>query len=278
MTGDLLAFADWRHTAACPHVAMESTSVSWRPIDNLLAGLCELLVVNAQPIKAVPGRMTDVKDAAWMAELLRPGLLRGRFMPSKPPWQLRDLTRYRTPLGQDRARGINRLQAVVEDANIQRAAVGTDIRGGSARAMLEALIAGPRDVDALADLARGRLRTKRDQLAEALQGYVTPHQSCLGTESLSQIDDFDEAIDRVSALSGQYLEAEQEATALWDTSPGVSQRTAEILRAAIGTDMTRFPSAKPLASWAGMCPGHHERAGKHLRRPVQAVDGGARCW
>jgi transposase len=264
MTVDLLALADWLHTAACTHVAMESTGVYWRPIYNLLEGLCELLVVNAQHIKAVPGRKTDVKDAEWIAELLRHGLLRGSFIPSKPQRQLRELTRHRTPLVQDRARVINRLQAVLEDAHIKLAAVVTDIRGVSARAMLEALIAGQRDVDALADLARGRLRTKRDQLAEALQGYLTSHHSFLVTEYLSQIDYFDDAIDRVSAMIAQHLEAEQEAIALLDTIPGVSQRTAEILLAEIGTDMTRFPSAKHLASWAGMCPGHHESAGKHL--------------
>jgi transposase len=264
MTVDLLALADWLHTAACTHVAMESTGVYWRPIYNLLEGLCELLVVNAQHIKAVPGRKTDIKDAEWIAELLRHGLLRGSFIPAKAQRQLRELTRYRTTLVQDRARVINRLQAVLEDANIKLAAVVTDIRGVSARAMLEALIAGQRDVDALAELARGRLRAKRDQLAEALQGYFTSHHSFLVTEYLSQIDYFDEAIDRVSALIGQHLEAEQEAIALLDTIPGVSQRTAEILLAEIGTDMTRFPSAKHLASWAGMCPGHHESAGKHL--------------
>lgn len=264
MTVDLLALADWLHTAACTHVAMESTGVYWRPIYNLLEGLFELLVVNAQHIKAVPGRKTDVKDAEWIAELLRHGLLRGSFIPSKPQRQLRELTRHRTPLVQDRARVINRLQAVLEDANIKLAAVVTDIRGVSARAMLEALIAGQRDVDALADLARGRLRTKRDQLAEALQGYFTPHHSFLLTEYLSQIDYFDDAIGRVSAVIEQHLMAEQEAITLLDTIPGVSQRTAEILLAEIGTDMTRFPSAKHLASWAGMCPGHHESAGKRL--------------
>ena len=161
---------------------MERTGVYWRPIYNLLEGLCELLVVNAQHIKAVPGRKTDVKDAEWIAELLRHGLLRASFIPSKPQRQLRELTRHRTTLVQDRARVINRLQAVLEDANIKLAAVVTDIRGVSARAMLEALIAGQRDVDALADLARGRLRTKRDQLADALQGYFTSHHSFLVTE------------------------------------------------------------------------------------------------
>jgi transposase len=264
MTAELLLLADWLQAAGCTHVAMESTGVYWRPVYNLLEGLFTLLVVNAQHIKAVPGRKTDVKDAEWIAELLRHGLLRGSFIPSKPQRQLRELTRHRTMLVQDRARVVNRLQSVLEDANIKLAAVVTDIRGVSARAMLEALIAGQRDVDALADLARGRLRAKRDQLAEALEGYFTAHHSFLLTEYLSQIDYFDDAIDRVSAVIEQRLMAEQEAIALLDTIPGVSQRTAEILLAEIGPDMARFPSAKHLASWAGMCPGHHESAGKRL--------------
>ena len=264
MTTDLLALAAWLHTAGCTHVARERTGVYWRPIYNLLEGLFTLLVVNAQPMKAVPGRKTAVKDAEWIADLLRHGLLRGSFIPAKPPRQRRELTRHRTTLVQDRARVINRLQAVLEDANITRASVVTDIRGVSARAMLEGLITGQRDADALADLARGRLRTKRDQLAEALQGDVTSHHSFLLTEYLSQIDDLDEAIDRVSAAMDQHLVADREAVALLDTMPGVSQRSAEILLAEIGTEMTRFPNAKPLASWAGMCPGHHDSGGKRL--------------
>jgi transposase len=264
MTAELLLLADWLQAAGCTHVAMESTGVYWRPVYNLLEGLFTLLVVNAQHIKAVPGRKTDVKDAEWIAELLRHGLLRGSFIPAKPQRQLRELTRHRTTLVQDRARVINRVQVVLEDANIKLASVVTDIRGVSARAMLGALIAGPRDVDALADLARGRLRAKRAQLAEALQGYFTPHHSFLLTEYFSQMDYLDDAIDRVSAVIAQYLAAEQEAIALLDTIPGVSQRTAEILLAEIGTDMTRFPSAKHLASWAGMCPGNSESGGKRL--------------
>jgi transposase len=264
MTAELLLLADWLQAAGCTHVAMESTGVYWRPVYNLLEGLFTLLVVNAQHIKAVPGRKTDVKDAEWIAELLRHGLLRGSFVPAKPQRQFRELTRHRTTLVQDRARVVNRLQAVLEDANIKLAAVVTDIRGVSARAMLEALIVGERDVTVLADLARGRLRAKRDQLEEALQGYCTPHHSFLLTEYLSQIDYLDEAIARVSTMIAQHLEAEQEAVTLLDTIPGVSQRTAEILLAEIGTDMTRFPSAKHLASWAGMCPGHYESGGKRL--------------
>jgi transposase len=264
MTADLLALADWLQQAGCTHVAMESTGVYWRPVYNLLEGQFELLVVNAQHIKAVPGRKTDVKDAAWIAELLRHGLLRGSFIPSQPQRQLRELTRYRSTLVQEHARTLNRLQAVLEDANLKLASVVTDIYGVSARAMLEAILAGERDVATLADLARGRLRTKRDQLKEALEGRVTAHHSFLLTEHLSTLEYLDEAIARVSGEIDQRLTADQEAIALLDTIPGVGQRAAEILLAEIGSDMSRFPSAKHLASWAGMCPGNHESGGKRL--------------
>jgi transposase len=238
--------------------------VYWRPIYNLLEGHFELLVVNAQHIKAVPGRKTDVKDAAWIAELLRHGLLRGSFIPAKPQRELRELTRYRSTRVQDRARTLNRLQDVLEDANLKLASVVTDIYGVSARAMLAAILDGERDVAVLADMARGRLRTKRDQLKEALEGRVTAHHSFLLTEHLSTLEYLDEAIERVSRAIDQRLSADQEAVALLDTIPGVSQRAAEILIAEIGTDMSRFPSAKHLASWAGMCPGNHASAGKRL--------------
>jgi transposase len=264
MTADLLALADWLQEKGCTHVAMESTGVYWRPVYNLLEGQFELLVVNAQHIKAVPGRKTDVKDAAWIAELLRHGLLRGSFIPSKPQRQLRELTRSRSTLVQEHARTLNRLQAVLEDANLKLASVVTDISGVSARAMLAAILAGERDVEALADLARGRLRAKRDQLKEALEGRVTAHHSFLLTEHLSTLEYLDEAVARVSTEIDQRLTVDQEAIALLDTIPGVGPRAAEILIAEIGTDMSRFPSAKHLASWAGMCPGNHESGGKRL--------------
>src|SRR5262252_8117183 len=265
MTAELLAMADWRQEKGCTHVAMESTGVYWRPVYNLLEGQFELLVVNAQHIKAVPGRKTDVKDAAWIAELLRHGLLRGSFIPSKPQRELRELTRYRSTLVQERARALNRLQAVVEDANLKLASVVTDIYGVSARAMLAAILAGQRDVETLADLARGRLWAKLDQLKEALAGRVTAHHSFLLTEHVSALEYVDEAITRVSGEIDQRLTADHEAIALLDTIPGGGRRAAEILIAEIGTDMRRFPSAKHLASWAGMCPGNHESGGKRLR-------------
>jgi transposase len=181
-----------------------------------------------------------------------------------PQRELRELTRYRSTLVQDRARTLNRLQDVLEDANLKLASVVTDIYGVSARAMLAAILAGERDVAVLANMARGRLRTKRDQLKEALEGRVTAHHSFLLTEHLSTLEYLDEAIERVSGEIAQRLTTDQEAIALLDTIPGVSQRGAEILIAEIGTDMRRFPNAKHLASWAGMCPGNHESAGKRL--------------
>ena len=238
--------------------------VFWRPVYNLLEGQFELLVVNAQHIKTVPGRKTDVKDAVWIAALLRHGLLRGSFIPAKPQRELRELPRYRSTLVQDRARTLNRLQDVLEDANLKLASVVTDIYGVSARAMLAAILAGQRDGALLADLARGRLRSKRDQLKEALEGRVTAPHRFLLTEHLSTIEYLDEAIERVSGEIAQRLTADQEAIALLDTIPGIGQRAAEILMAEIGTDMSRFPSAKHLASWAGMCPGNHESGGKRL--------------
>src|SRR5215467_10131978 len=198
MTTDLLALADWLQEKECTHVAMESTGVYWRPVYNVLEGQCELLVVNAQHIKAVPGRKTDVRDAAWIAELLQHGLLTGSLIPPVPQRELRELTRHRTSLVEDRARVVNRLQKVLEDTNIKLGDVATDILGKSARAMLEALLGGQTDPKVLAELARGRLRAKRSELEQALVGVFKPHHRFLLTELLAQIDSLDEAISRVS--------------------------------------------------------------------------------
>lgn len=264
MTQDLLALLDWLHAAGCTHVAMESTGSYWRPVYNLLEGQFTLLVGNAYHMKTVPGRKTDVKDAEWIADLLRHGLIRGSFIPTPAQRQLRDLTRYRTHLVEERARLTNRLQTVLEDANVKLASVVTDIRGVSARAILAALIAGETDPVVLAELARGRMRSKREVLAQAVVGRFTPHHAFLITEHLSQLDYLEEAVARVSAEIAQRLQAEQEALELLDTIPGVGRRAAEIILAEIGTEMARFPSAKHLASWAGMCPGNKESGGKRL--------------
>ena len=264
MTHDLLALLDWLHAVGCTHVAMESTSFYWRPVYNLLEGQFTILVGNAYHMKTVPGRKTDVKDAEWIADLLRHGLIRGSFIPSPAQRQLRDLTRYRTHVVEERARLTNRLQAVLEDANVKLASVVTDIRGTSARAILAALVAGETDPTVLAEFALGRMRSKREVLAQAVVGRFTPHHAFLLTEHLSQLDYLEEAIERVSAEITQRLADDQAALELLDTIPGVGQRAAEIMLAEVGTDLARFPTAKHLASWAGMCPGNKESGGKRL--------------
>jgi transposase len=262
MTVDLLALADWLLACGCTHVAIESTGDYWKPVFNILEGTCEVVLVNAQHVKAVPGRKTDVKDAAWLAELLQHGLLRASFIPPVAQRELRDLTRYRSTFIQERVSLINRVQKLLEDANIKLAAVASDIMGVSGRAMLEALVAGPTDPQALAELAKGRLRSKRDLLAHALDGRVKPHHRFVLTELLCQIDSLDETIARFDARIQEICGACEEAVGLLDTIPGVARRTAEMLVAEIGTDMTRFPSAAHLASWAGVAPGNQESAGK----------------
>ncbi|MDP9310618.1 MAG: IS110 family transposase [Chloroflexota bacterium] len=238
--------------------------VYWKPVYNLLEGQFELLVVNAQHVKAVPGRKTDIRDAEWLADLLRHGLLRASFIPSAAQRALRDVTRHRSSLVQERARIANRVQKVLEDANIKLGDVATNVLGVSARAMLAALLAGETDPAVLAELARGRLRDKRTQLAQALTGRLKPHHCFLLAEHLSHLEYLDEAIARFNTEIEQVLQDEADAIALLDTIPGVSQRMAEVIVAEIGTDLTRFPSAKHLASWAGLCPGNYESAGQRL--------------
>jgi len=262
MTKDLLELLDWLQQAGCTHVAMESTGVYWKPIYNILEGQLEVIVVNAQHLKGVPGRKTDVLDAEWLAECFQLGLLKASFIPPAPVRELRDLTRYRTSLIRERARTANRLQKVLEDANIKLAAVVTDIQGVSAWAMLQAIVSGNTDPEALANLAKGLLRKKREQLVAALCGQVKPHHRFLIAEHLSQIEYLEEAIQRISAEVEERLRPFAEDVRLLDSIPGISRQTAEVLLAEIGWDMSRFPTDKNLASWAGMCPGNNESAGK----------------
>lgn len=262
MTADILSFSDWLASAGCTHLAMESTGVYWKPIYNLLEGLFEILVVNAQHIKILPGRKTDVRDAEWIADLLQHGLLRPSFIPSPNQRELRDLTRHRSTLVAERARIVNRLQKVLEDTNIKLASVAKDITGISARKMLQALLDGERDPTVLAELARGRMRSKRKLLEQALCGRMREHHVFLIAEHLDHLDYLDESIARFTTEINERLMNEVQEIELLDTIPGISARTAEILLAEIGTDMTRFPSAKHLSSWAGMCPGNNESAGK----------------
>jgi transposase len=262
MTAELLVLADWLLTCGCTHVAIESTGDYWKPVFNILEGTCEVILVNAQHVKAVPGRKTDVKDAAWLAELLQHGLLRASFIPPVAQRELRDLTRYRSTFIQERVTLINRVQKLLEDANIKLASVASDIMGVSGRAILAALLAGHTDPQALADLAKGRLRTKRELLAQALDGRIKPHHRFVLTELLCQIDGLDETVARFDAQIQAVYGSFEEAVGLLDTIPGVARHTAEMLVAEIGTDMSRFPSADHLAAWAGVAPGHHESAGK----------------
>jgi transposase len=261
-TSELLTLSDWLVEAGCTHVAMEATGVYWKPVYHILEGQMELLVVNAQHIKAVPGRKTDVKDAEWIAELLQHGLLKASFIPPQSQRDLRDLTRYRTTLVRERARIVNRLQKVLEEANLKLAGVATDVMGVSSRAMLEALLAGQTDSRQLAELAKGRLRKKIPQLKEALTGRVREPHRFLLSEQLTHIDYLDEAIDRLNAEIGERLRPFEPEIRLLDTIPGINRHTAEELIAEIGADMSRFPDGHHLASWAGMCPGHNESGGK----------------
>jgi len=261
MTPDILALADWLAAHEVTHVAMESTGVDWKPLWNLLEESFILLLVNARHVKAVPGRKTDVRDCEWLAELLRHGLLTGSFVPDRPQRDLRELTRYRASLVRERTAAANRLQKTLEGANIKLAAVATDILSTSRREILAALIAGETDSAELAQLAQGRLREKIPQLERALVGCVGPHQRFLVAEQVAYIDFLDEAIARVSTELAERVRPEEDAIARLDTIPGVGRSVAEVLVAEIGVDMGRFPTAKHLASWAGICPGNHESAG-----------------
>lgn len=299
MTADLLALSDWLGAKGVTHVAMESTGEYWKPVYNILEGNFELLVVNAKHIKNVPGRKTDVKDAEWIADLLQHGLLRGSYIPAQAQRDLRDLTRQRTNLVQDRATVVNRLQKVCEWSNIKLSAVASNIIGTSARAMLEAILAGHTTPQTLANLAIGRLRNKRPELERALHGIVRDHHRFMLAQHLVQIDFLDEQvalfdteiarqIAQASASETQEPPSKpteppamtgdtsteatgaagvplswEAAVELLDTIPGVGRRIAELLLAEIGMDMSRFPTPAHLASWAKVAPGNNESAGKH---------------
>jgi transposase len=261
-TAELLGLLDWLVAAGCTHVAMESTGVYWKPLQNLLEGHVEVLVVNAAHIKQVPGRKTDVSDAAWIAGLLRHGLLKASFIPERAQRELRELTRYRTSLVQERSAEVNRLQKTLEGANIKVAGIATDIMGKSGRQMLELLVAGVTDPTVLAQCARGRMKEKIPQLEQALTGRFGAHQRFLVARHLALIDFLDGQIEDLTQEVAQRMAPFENEIALLDTIPGVGRETAEALIAEIGADMAQFPNAAHLASWAGMCPGNHETAGK----------------
>ncbi len=262
MTRDLLELADWLAGEGATHVAMESTGSYWKPVYNLLEGAFELLVVNAQHIKMVPGRKTDVKDAEWIADLLRHGLLRASFIPDLPQRELRELVRYRKSLIRERADEVNRIQKVLEGANIKLTSVATSVMGKSGRAMLEAMVAGVSNPQALASLAKGKLKSKQEQLEQALTGMVGPHQKLILATQLRHIGYLDSEIEQLSREIERRLGPFEEALDNLDSIPGVGRVTAETLVAEIGLDMSRFATSAHLASWAGVCPGLNESAGK----------------
>jgi transposase len=270
LTSGLLSLSDWLVASGATHVAMESTGEYWKPVYNILEAAFSpenLMVVNSAHIKNVPGRKTDAKDAEWLAELLGNGLVKPSFVPPPPQRQLRDLTRHRLNFIRERVNLVNRLQKTLEGANIKLASVASDVMGKSARAILDMLIQGCTDTEAMAQLSQGRLRQKRELLAQSLDGRVQPHHRFILTELLCQIDSLDESIARFDAAVEEACAKETpfaEAVQRLDTIPGVSHSVAEQVVAEIGVDMSRFPTAGHLAVWAGVAPGNRETGGKKL--------------
>jgi transposase len=270
-TGHLLGLADWLREQGVTHVAMEATGVYWRPVWAVLEGQFEQLLVNPQHIKAVPGRKTDTKDCEWIADLLQHGLLKGSFVPPTPIQDLRDLTRYRVELRQSQSRVANRIQKLLEQANLKLGSVASNALGVSARQMLEAIVAGEDKPEQLAQLARGKLKNKIPQLVQALKGRVRDHHRFLLAEFLEEWDWFEHRIERLEAEIDKQINPFEQALALWQTMPGIDHVTACSLVAEIGVNMNQFPSPQHLASWAAICPGNHESAGK--RKSGKTRDG-----
>jgi transposase len=263
MTSSLLELTDWLKSAECQCVAMEATGSYWKPIYNLLEmEEIHTVVVNAQHIKAVPGRKTDVKDSEWIADLLRHGLLNGSFIPKREQRELKELVRYRRSMVQERARELNRIQKVLEGANIKLGSVISDIDGKSSRQMLDMLIAGCTDVQAMADKALRQMRKKIPQIEEALHGFMGEHQRTMLRLMLKHIDILEEQVTLLDQEIQERMKPVCEQVNLIDSIPGVGERSAQVIIAEIGINMDQFPSASHLASWAGLCPGNHESAGK----------------
>jgi transposase len=265
MTADLLRLHDWLAAVEVTHVAMESTGVYWKPVFNVLEGSFEVLLVNAKHIKFVPGRKSDVKDAQWIAELLQHGLLKASFIPELPQRELRELVRYRTHLLEERSREVNRVHKVLEDANLKLASVATDVMGVSGRSMLQAIVAGQDDPTALAELAKGRMRPKIAELERALSGRIQDSHRLLLTLHLEHIDELNAKLERLTQEIDRLMPPfdQDELVARLDSIPGVDKKTAQVIIAELGTDMSRFQSAGHAASWAGLVPGKNESAGRN---------------
>jgi transposase len=262
MTRDLLALSDWLSQEGVTHAAMESTGVFWKPIFNVLEGRLTVILVNARHIKNVPGHKTDVKDCEWIADLLRHGLLKASFVPERPQRELRDLTRHRAQLVGERVRVANRIQKVLEDANIKLASVASDVLGASGRAMIQALLADDPQPAAMAELARGRLRDKKETLTAALEGHVTEHHRFMLRTLWDHLLYLEKVIAAMESRIEEQTRPFEPQVQQLDAIPGVDRLVAQALLAEIGADMSRFPSADSLALWAGLCPGNHESAGK----------------
>jgi transposase len=258
----LVALRDWLAAHRVTDVAMEATGVYWQPVWHVLEDDFELMLCNARHVKQVPGRKTDVSDAQWLCQLMEAGLLRGSFVPPKAQRQLRTLTRYRKTQIAERQREANRLHKALEDTGIKLDCVASDVLGASGRAMLDALVAGTTDPQVLADLAKGKLRAKIPALREALEGRFESHHALVIGAILAHLDFLDEQIDRLSDAIEDQLGPFAAGVELARSMTGVARRTAEVMVAEIGTDMSVFPTAGHLASWAGRCPGNHQSAGK----------------
>ena len=263
MTSELLALRDWLVGLGVRQVAMEATGVYWKPVWYVLEDEFELILCNAAHVKNVPGRKTDASDAQWLCQLLEHGLLRGSFVPPKPIRELRDLSRYRKTLIKERQREANRLHKVLEDAGIKLGCVAADILGVSGRAMIDALVAGHADPEALAELARGRLRAKLPALRLALEGRFSRHHARLVSHILHHIDYLDETIASLSDEVGELIAPFEPQLELLETITGVGRRAAECMLAELGPDMTRFPAHRHCARWARISPGNNESGGKH---------------
>jgi transposase len=262
-TKELLALSEWLAAEKCTHIAMEATGVYWKPVWHILSdGDFALVLANAAHVKNVPGRKTDVNDATWLADLLAHGLIRGSFVPDPQTQEMRDLLRTRKQLVRERSRHVQRLQKTLEDANIKLDSVISDVMGLSGRKMIEALIAGESDPEQLAQLAHRRIKAPREELCEALRGRVTRHHRFLLSLHLQQIDAIDAAIDAIDEEVDAQVEPFRTTVHLLTTIPGVDQLSACVILAEIGRDMSRFPTAGHLISWAGLCPRNDESAGK----------------
>ena len=271
-TTELLSLADWLREEEITHAALESTGVYWKPIWHVLEESLTLVLANAMHIKNVPGRKTDVNDATWIADLLAHGLIRESFVPPTPVQEMRDLSRTRKQLVREAAQHVQRIQKTLEDANLKLASAVTDLQGKTGRRILQAIVEGQTDPSVLARLADARIKAPRKELEEALRGRVRPHHRFLLKLHLEQLDALDKAVRDVEARLGDALKPFRDLEGLLTTIPGVSVTTAQVILSEIGTDMSRFPSAAHLISWAGLCPGNDESAGK--RRSTRLRKGG----